>query len=45
MEVRSLTDHRGHALVERHDSLEEFALNPIIIRVLAPMISEERPQE
>ena len=40
MEVRSLTNDGGHGLVVGHHGLEELALDPIVIRVLAPMISE-----
>ena len=40
MEVRSLTNDGGHGLVVGHHGLEELALDPVVIRVLAPMISE-----
>ena len=33
-------DHGGHGLVEWHDGLEELALDPTIICILTPMISE-----
>ena len=40
MEVQSLTNDGGHGLVVGHHCLEEFALDPIVIRVLTSMISE-----
>ena len=40
MEVRSLMNDGGHDLVVGHHGLEELAFDPIVIRVLAPMISE-----
>ena len=40
MEVRPLTNDGGHGFVVGHHRLEEFALDPIVIRVLASMISE-----
>ena len=33
-------NHEGHGLVEWHDGLEKLALDPIVIRILAPMILE-----
>ena len=40
VEVWPLTNDGGHGLMVRHHGLEELALDPIIIRILAPMISE-----
>ena len=40
MEVRSLTNDGGHGLVVGHHGLEELALDPIVICILAPTISE-----
>ena len=40
MEVRPLTNDGGHGFVVGHHCLEEFALDPIVIRVLTSMISE-----
>jgi hypothetical protein len=40
VEVRSLMDDGRHGLVERHHGLEKHVLDPRIIRILAPMISE-----
>jgi hypothetical protein len=39
VEVRSLTNDGGHGLVIGNHCLEEFALDPIVICVLAPVIS------
>ena len=41
MEVRPLTNDGGHGFVVGHHYLEEFALDPIVICVLASMISEQ----
>ena len=40
MEVRPLTDDGGHGLMIGHHGLEKLALDPLFIRILAPMISE-----